>query len=58
MAIFNDEQLAMQKLVRDFAQKEVAPRAAQYDHDEKFPWDNITKMAELGLMGLPIDEQY
>ena len=58
MAIFNDEQLSMQKLVRDFAQKEVAPRAAQYDHDEKFPWDNITKMAELGLMGLPIDEQY
>jgi alkylation response protein AidB-like acyl-CoA dehydrogenase len=58
MAILNDEQLALQKLVREFAQKEIAPRAAEYDHTEEFPWDNIKKIAELGLMGLPIPEQY
>ena len=58
MTLLTSDQEEIQKLVRDFAQKEVAPRAAAYDHSEKFPWENVTKMAELGLMGLPIPEQY
>ncbi|MCM0760916.1 acyl-CoA dehydrogenase [Sporomusa sphaeroides DSM 2875] len=58
MALLNSEQAALQKLVREFAQKEIAPKAAAYDHSEEFPWDNIKKMANLGLMGLPIPEQY
>ena len=58
MAILNEDQLAMQKMVREFAQKEVAPKAAHYDHTEEFPWDNIRKMADLGLMGVPIPEKY
>ena len=58
MAILNEDQLAMQKMVREFAQKEVAPKAAHYDHTEEFPWDNIRKMADMGLMGIPIPEKY
>ena len=56
--ILNQDQLAMQKMVREFTQKEVAPKAAHYDHTEEFPWDNIRKMADMGLMGIPIPEQY
>ncbi|WP_144353175.1 acyl-CoA dehydrogenase [Sporomusa termitida] len=58
MLVLNNEQADIQKLVREFAQKEIAPRAAAYDHSEEFPWDNIKKMAAIGLMGLPIPEQY
>ena len=58
MALLNQDQLAMQKMVREFTQKEVAPKAAHYDHTEEFPWDNIRKMADMGLMGIPIPEQY
>jgi alkylation response protein AidB-like acyl-CoA dehydrogenase len=58
MAILNEDQLAVQQLVRSFAKKEIAPRAAHYDHSEEFPWDNIKGLAELGLMGMPIPEEY
>ena len=58
MAVLNEEQLAIQKMVRDFADKEIAPQAAHYDHTEEFPWANIRKISELGLMGIPVDEQY
>ena len=46
------------KLVAAFAQKEIAPKAAYYDRTEEFPRENLSKMAELGLLGLPIPEQY
>ena len=49
MAILTEEQQALQKMVQDFAQKEIAPHAAEYDHTEKFPWENVRKMAELGI---------
>ncbi|MDR3565134.1 MAG: acyl-CoA dehydrogenase [Negativicutes bacterium] len=58
MALLSSEHEAMRKMVREFAQKEVAPRAAHYDQTEEFPWDNVKKMAQIGLMGLPIPEQY
>ncbi len=58
MGLLNAEQLDIQRLVHDFAQKEVAPRAAGYDQSEQFPYENIEKMAEMGLMGLPIPEEY
>lgn len=58
MALLTEEQASLQKMVREFAQKEIAPRAAEYDHTEKFPWDNVKKLAELGLMGGPVPEAY
>jgi len=54
----NEEQRLVRDMVRDFAQKEIAPRAAEVDRSEEFPADNIRKMAELGLLGLPYPEEY
>ncbi len=52
-----DQQL-IRDTVRDFAEREIAPKAAEIDSKGTFPADIIKKMAELGLMGLPIPEQY
>jgi alkylation response protein AidB-like acyl-CoA dehydrogenase len=54
----DEEQRLVRDMVHDFAQAEIAPRAAEVDKSEEFPADNITKMAELGLLGLPYPEEY
>jgi short/branched chain acyl-CoA dehydrogenase len=46
------------KVVRDFAETEVAPHVAQWDRDHYFPTELIPKMGELGLFGLVVPEQY
>jgi len=53
-----EEQEMMRKMVRDFAQKEVAPIAAEIDEQGVVPYDNIKRMAQLGLMGLTVPEEY
>ena len=58
MTMLNEEQLSLQKVIRDFAKQEIAPNAARYDEAEEFPWDNLHKMAELGLLGMPVAEEY
>jgi len=54
----NEEQRMVRDMVHDFAQKEIAPRAALVDKTEEFPAENIRQMAELGLLGLPYPEEY
>ena len=46
------------EMVRKLAQEEIAPKAAEYDRTREFPWDNIKKMSELGLMGVTVPEDY
>ncbi len=46
------------RTVRDFAEKEIAPQAAQWDRDHHFPTDVVQKMGQLGLMGLTAPEEY
>jgi len=53
-----EEQLRWRDLARDFAQGEIAPRAAELDREQKFPYDIIAEMAGLGLMGLTLPEEY
>ncbi len=53
-----EEQRMVRDMVRAFAAKEIAPRAAEVDRTEEFPADNIQKMGELGLLGLPYPEEY
>jgi butyryl-CoA dehydrogenase len=53
-----NEQRRWQGLARDYAREEIAPRAAQLDKEQKFPYDIIARMADLGLMGLTIPEEY
>lgn len=55
---FSEEQEIFRKSVREFAEKEIMPRAQEIDQKGEFPWDIIKKMAGLGLMGLPFPEEY
>ena len=52
------EHEAFRKVVRDFAETEVAPLAEEWDRTHAFPLDVVRKMAELGLFGLPFPEEY
>jgi butyryl-CoA dehydrogenase len=54
----NEEQQMMQRMVRDFAEKEIRPIAQEMDEKGEFPWEVIRKMGGLGLMGLPVPEEY
>jgi alkylation response protein AidB-like acyl-CoA dehydrogenase len=53
-----EEQQMIRKMVRDFAEREIAPIAQETDKTGEFPWELIRKMASLGLLGLPIPEEY
>ncbi|MFQ5707413.1 MAG: acyl-CoA dehydrogenase [bacterium] len=55
---YSEEQLMLRDMVREFARNELEPKAAEIDETGEFPWDNIRKMAELGLLGIPFPEQY
>jgi acyl-CoA dehydrogenase len=52
------EQRDLRKLVRDFAQREVKPRAESIDHTDEFPRDLVARAAQLGLMGILVPEVY
>src|SRR3979490_1453311 len=54
---FSDQHLAVREMVRQFARDEVAPVAAKFDADSTFPWENVKKMGELGLLGVPWSEE-
>ena len=53
-----DRDKAVQSIAREFAEKEVLPRAAEIDRKGKFPLDIVKRMAELKLFGLPFPEKY
>lgn len=53
-----DEQQMVRKLVREFAEAEVAPGADERDRTGEFPKEIFEKFSELGLMGLPFPEEY
>jgi alkylation response protein AidB-like acyl-CoA dehydrogenase len=54
----SDEQELLRRTVREFAESRVAPVAAELDREERFPYELVQEMAELGLMGIPIAEEY
>ncbi|WP_411334153.1 acyl-CoA dehydrogenase [Metabacillus indicus] len=54
---FTEEQEMMRKMVRDFAQAEIEPFVERMEKGE-FPRDILRKMGSLGLMGIPVPEQY
>ena len=51
---FTEDQLSIQAIARDFAQKRIAPVAAEFDAKGEFPLENIQEMGQLGLMGIEV----
>jgi alkylation response protein AidB-like acyl-CoA dehydrogenase len=54
---FDENHLMIRDMVRDFAQNEIAPVAGELDIRSEFPWENVKKMGELGLLGIPWPEE-
>jgi alkylation response protein AidB-like acyl-CoA dehydrogenase len=52
------EQEMVRHMVRDFAKKHIKPVAAHLDENREFPYENLKKMADLGLMGMNIPADY
>src|SRR5512132_1018626 len=50
---FSEQHLAVRNMVREFARSEVAPVAREPDAEGRFPWENVRRMGELGLLGIP-----
>jgi len=53
-----EEQQMIQDMARNFAQKEVLPKAAELDETGRFPEELVRQMAELGLMGIAVPEEF
>lgn len=54
----SEEHLMIQKAARDFAQNECKPGVIERDEHQRFPLEQITKLAELGFMGMMVDPTY
>lgn len=52
------EQELVKQMVREFAVNEVKPIAAEIDETERFPMENVKKMAKLGMLGIPFSKEY
>jgi butyryl-CoA dehydrogenase len=53
-----EEHVAFRKVMREFADGEIAPFAEEWDRTHEFPLDTVRKMGDLGLFGLPFSERY
>src|ERR1700712_5981980 len=54
----SEEQLMIQRAARDFALTECLPGVIERDEHQKFPKEQILKLAELGFMGMMVDPEY
>jgi len=52
------DQVSLQARVRDLADREFRPRAARWDEHEEYPWDNVKRLVDEGLMGMAIPVEY
>ena len=53
-----EEHELLRRTVREFADERVAPVAEELDREHRFPYEIVAELAELGLMGIPIPEEY
>ncbi|MDX1409463.1 MAG: acyl-CoA dehydrogenase family protein, partial [Saprospiraceae bacterium] len=52
------QQLELQSRARALAQDTIAPKAAEIDRSEAYPWDNVSALTGAGFMGMTIPQQY
>ncbi len=55
---FNEQQLLIQKTVRDFSENEIKPVVIKFDEAEEFPLEIFTKLGEMGFLGILVPEKY
>jgi len=58
MLRLSDSQRDLQARAADLAVRTIAPRAAQIDRDEAYPWDNVEALRDAGFLGMTIPEAY
>ncbi len=58
LPVLTEEHEMLQRTVRDFAQKEIAPIAAEHDETGDFPLETVKKLGAMGLMGIEVPEEY
>ena len=58
MFFLTDEHKMMRRAVSEFAEKEIAPKAAEIDRTCEFPRETFEKMGKLGLLGIPYPEEW
>ena len=54
----SDEHELLRATVREFAEARIAPVAEELDREHRFPYEIVAGLAELGLMGIPVPEEY
>ncbi len=54
----SEEQELLRRTVREFAETRIAPVAEELDRESRFPYELVAEMGELGLMGIPVPEEY
>lgn len=54
----NEKQALVQKLIRDFTEKEVAPIAHEIDEEERFPEETVKKLGQIGALGIPFAKEF
>jgi len=54
----SEEQLIMQETIRDFAHSELLPQAIELDREQRFPVDTFRQMGDMGLLGMPVSEEF
>lgn len=55
---YSREQQMVKKIIREFAETEIAPIAAELDAEAKYPYETVAKLGSLGVMGMPFPEEY
>jgi butyryl-CoA dehydrogenase len=54
----SEEKVVFRRTLREFAERELAPKAAEIERTGKFPRENVKKLAELGLLGISVPVEY
>lgn len=55
---YSRAQQMIKKMIKEFAENEIAPIASELDHSAEYPYETIHKLGELGVMGMPFPEEY